>query len=192
VVIATVASGATRIVPPKGPNSHGSFDLVLHESMHGFDYLGSHRVLQDPRFVSARTADWDRLGSYERQEGRAGLEETYAESASRFFANDASLAADWPKLRSFWNTAFDETTAGEPVALPPEREGGAIGTVSVGADRTIELDLRAEGPEGAIGHAVLTYPVGDPLHGRLSRHVASREETPDGGNLFYPLEAAVE
>ena len=192
VVIATVAAGAARIVPPKGPSSHGSFDLVLHESMHGFDYLGSHRVLQDPRFVSARTADWNRLGSYERQDGRPGLEETYAESASRFFADDASMAADWPNLRSFWDTAFDEAAVGELVELPPETQGGAIGTVNVNADRTIELDLRAEGPGGAIGHAVLTYPVGDPLHGRLSQHLATREEAPGGDNLFYPLQAADE
>ncbi|NUS99612.1 MAG: hypothetical protein HOP96_01395 [Sphingomonas sp.] len=188
VVIATVAAGGARTVPPRGPNSHGSFDLVLHESMHGFDYLGSHRVLQNPRFVSARTADWANLGGYERQEGRAGLEETYAESASRFFGNDASLAASWPNLRAFWLSAFDEGPEEELVSLPPEEAGGAIGTFHVESDRSIALDLRAEGPDGAVGHAVLTYRPDDPLHARLAKHLAERGEAQGSENLFYPLE----
>ncbi|HXC73627.1 MAG TPA: hypothetical protein VN640_02990 [Sphingomicrobium sp.] len=196
VVIATVAAGAGRQVTPRGPTTHGAFSLVVHESMHGYDRLESHRVLQDPAFVAARTADWAKLGGYERQAGMAGLEETYAESASRYFGGDPALAADWPNLRAYWHSAALEAALtdvalsepGGPLPeLPPSEPGGPLGTVRIDDSRTIYLDLRAEGPDGAIGHAALEFREGDPVHERLSNHLTSSAAFEEGPLLFYPL-----
>ena len=187
VVIATVGSPEGRKVTPRGPTTHGAFSLVVHESMHGFDYLVAHAVLRDPAFVAARLADWDHLGTYERQDGRAGLEETYAESASRFYGNDPGLAASWPNLRAFWNSAPLEGVGGPLAKLPPKRRAGPVGTARIGDKRTIFLDLRAEGPGGAIGHAALEFPVSDPVHERLASHLAKQGEAVGGEALFYPM-----
>ena len=187
VVIATIGVAGGRQVTPRGPTTHGAFSLVVHESMHGYDYLGNHKVLQNANFVAARTADWGALGSYEKQDGLAGLEETYAESASRYFGGDPTLGANWPNLRAFWQAAWLEAVEGPPVELPPAESRGPVGTARIDERRTIYLDLRAEGPGGAIGHAALEFTVDDPVHDRLARHLARQGEGVDGEALFYPL-----
>lgn len=187
VVIATIAGPSGRTVPPRAAGSHGSANLVLHEAMHGFDYAGRHRALRDARFVAARIGDFAKLGSYERQDGRAGLEESYAESASRFYGGDATLPADWPNLHAFWQVAFAGDEA-PPAPLPRRLRGGPVGLFRIDPDQAIILDLRAEGPGGAIGHAALSFRAGEPEHERLIQHFAARGEAAFGGDdLFYPL-----
>lgn len=187
VVIATVAGPGGRTVPSRATGSHGSANLVLHEAMHGYDYAGRHQALRDARFVAARMGDFAKLGSYERQDGRAGLEESYAESASRFYGGDATMPADWPNLHAFWQVAFAGDEA-PPAPLPRLVRGGPVGMFRIEPDQAIILDLRAEGPGGAIGHAALSFRAGEPEHERLIQHFAARGEAALGGdNLFYPL-----
>jgi hypothetical protein len=54
--------------------------------------------------VAARTADLATLSAYELQAGSAGREETYAESASRYYGGDATDAANHPNLHDYWAT----------------------------------------------------------------------------------------
>lgn len=178
VVIATIKKGGRRVVPGKG-NGHGSASLTVHEALHGFDYAGNHAVLSLPAFIAARTADKSRLGSYERQEGQAGLEETFAESGARFVVAPGQMSSSWKHLFEFWRGApfsspelalelasileSDDGSAGadaHPIGMAQMRDGGAI-----------ELDLRAEGEGGAIGHATLLIAPDSPEFTRVKEHV---------------------
>ena len=197
VIIATIAGTSGRVVPTRETLKHGSENLLVHESLHGFDWVGKHKVLKDPRFVNARTGDLPKLGPYEKQDGIPGLEETFAESGARFVANPIGLQQAWPKLHAYWaagpHGALEaaplptETVATESVEAP-----AAIGTAEFTGDGSIRLDLRAEDEEGAIGHALLTFPPGDPAHEVLRAHLAgdSMEESAEGGvMLFRPVAA---
>jgi hypothetical protein len=46
-----------------------------------------------------------------------------------------------------------------------------IGTATMRADGTIVLDLRAEGPGGAVGQGRLTYPPDHPQYAAVLRHL---------------------
>ena len=154
VVIATIAAGADRAVPTKASRLHGSADLVVHESMHGYDYVGGHAVLRDQRYVSARLADFERLGPYERQEGMAGLEESFAESGARHAVQPDVLQSDWPHLFAYWEAGPAESIEIPESPLESVQEPDApIGIAEMRSDGTLEMDLRAEGPGGAVGHA---------------------------------------
>lgn len=189
VVIATRAKGGAREVPDKSSLLHGSCDLLLHECFHGFDYIGDHGVLADPAFVAARDTDFAALGAYEQQAGRAGLEETFAESGARFIVEPAAMEGNWRALHGYWRTPPDEglETARE---LPgPERADAPIGVARFGQGGAIELDLRAEGPGGAIGHAWLTVPPDDPSYSEMRSRLFGNEEgleTTAGQVLVYP------
>jgi toxin lethal factor len=170
VIVATTATAAGgRKVPDMGAG-HGSANLALHETLHGRHRLADS-VLKAKGFKQARQADFARLPDYLRQEGVAGLEETYAESGARFFQRDPKLAAEWPALFAFWSGA----------PIPPAPAGGgsvlasfggagaraaastapAIGTAEMDEDGTITLDLRAV-RRGALGHAFFVVRRGDP------------------------------
>ena len=43
----------------------------IDEALHGYDYVGKHRVLADPAFLAARSRDASMLDAYQRQPGRA-------------------------------------------------------------------------------------------------------------------------
>lgn len=175
VVVATIAGAAGRVVPTRESGKHGSISLTVHESLHGYDYSGDHKVLSDPTFLTARVQDFAKLDRYQRQDGQAGLEETFAESGSRFIAEPALFQQECPNLFGFWQgrpmarEAFSvhelgvapETAAVEPADAP-------IGTIAQRTDGTLLLDLRAEGPGGAIGHALLEIPPSDPAYKALS------------------------
>lgn len=106
VVIATQGAGTPDgpKVPPTG-NGHGAFDLAAHESTHGYDLGGTGpKKHSDPAFVTARTQDMAKLGSYFTQAGEAGLEETYAESAARYYGKDPKMKTDWPNLYNYWDS----------------------------------------------------------------------------------------
>jgi len=176
VVIATIAAGAGRAVPTAASGLHGSASLVVHESLHGYDYAQQHAVLRDRTFVAAREADLPRLGSYERQPGPPGLEETYAESGARFIAARHAMAADWSNLCAFWQTGLARGT--ETAALPAsEAASTELGTATLEPGETIRLDLRAEGPGGAIGHAAFAVPVDDAAYLALRAHLFGATES---------------
>jgi hypothetical protein len=104
-VIATVGHGtaAGAHVPASG-EGHGSHNLTIHESFHAVDsgHGGTPRS-SEADFDAARTADAATLSPYESQAGTAGQEETYAESAARFFGGDPGDAAAHPNLHDFWD-----------------------------------------------------------------------------------------
>ena len=180
VVVATLpAGGGARRLPVRG-EGHGSFNLLLHEAMHGHDFLKNHRLLGASRFVAARTADFARLGSYEQQAGDAGLQETYAESAARAFGRDATLAASWPQLAQFWALLNPGQLQLAPEIIdeaPPRRRIKArrktpVGTAQVTADGSIALNLRADAGDGAIGHALVTIAPDAPDYDAIARHLS--------------------
>ncbi|MFO1162206.1 MAG: DUF1353 domain-containing protein [Reyranellaceae bacterium] len=204
VVIATIDLDGQRVVPTRDSGRHGSTNLTVHESLHGFDYSGRHAILRDRGFVTARTADFPRLGTYEQQAGSAGLEETFAESGARFVA-DATMSGDWSNLFTFWQAnplansrsglfgfAVSEAAEATDAAEAPD---GAIGMAEIKDDGTIVLDLRAEGDGGAIGHALLTVRPGEPGHAALRAHLAggttagaaAAESTLSGKIPFKPM-----
>jgi hypothetical protein len=184
VVLATLpATGGGRRMPKTG-EGHGSINVALHETLHGHDFVGSHKVLKDKGFKAARAADFAKLPDYLRQQGDAGPQETYAESGARFFGGDPALAGDWPALFAFWSgtpIAAPAATGGglglmagvaEPGAEESEPEGieeGAIGHAEMDAKGWIRLDLRADGP-GAVGHAFVTLKPGDEAYDRVRAH----------------------
>lgn len=170
VIVATIsAPGGGRKVPDMGAG-HGSANLAVHETLHGRHRLADN-VLKAARFKQARQADFGRLPDYLRQEGVAGLEETYAESGARFFQRDPGLATDWPALFAFWSGApIPPAPPGGSAVLASvggaqaERAapaGGAIGVAEMADDGTIMLDLRAA-KRGALGHALFVIRREDP------------------------------
>lgn len=175
VLLATHPAPAGGRKMPGTGDGHGSVNVALHETLHGHDFLTSHKPLKDKRFIAARTGDFARLPEYLRQAGDAGKQETYAESGARFFAGDPAFAADWPAMFAFWT--------GAPIPAPPpapgfgltarrapaEPAGGAIGSAEMRADGSIHLDLRAEA-KGAIGHAFVTLTPGDAGHALILAH----------------------
>jgi hypothetical protein len=197
VVVATIDGGGVgRTVPTRETFKHGSENLIVHESLHGFDWIDDHKVLKDPRFVSARTGDMAALGTYEKQDGTPGLEETFAESGARFVANPSGLRQHWPNLHAYWaagphgaaETFMQPEEAAEPAeaAVPDEQ---AIGTAEFAEDGSLLLDLRAEDESGAIGHAMLTIAPEDPSYAGLRSHLAGdsgQEGVTAGPVLFRP------
>ncbi len=105
VVIATRGHSTPEgpSVPATG-NGHGSYNLVTHESMHGHDDDGQPPKHSDPAFQTARTKDFKKLDPYLQQSGDAGLEETYAESAARYYSGDPTFKDDCPELYKYWES----------------------------------------------------------------------------------------
>ncbi len=102
VVIATHARpDGARIVPLSG-DGHGSINMLVHETLHGYD--GSTKVSVSAPFLAARRADAAHLTAYEGQSGLAGDEETFAEAGARFFSGDP--LSDLPHLRQYFLTTL--------------------------------------------------------------------------------------
>jgi uncharacterized Zn-binding protein involved in type VI secretion len=120
VVIAVIGHGtaAGAHVPQTG-EGHGSANLVVHESTHAVDHqqTGGDRSSSDPNFTAARNADSAGLSAYENQPGTAGQEESYAESAARYYSGDPNDAANHPNLNQYWST--------NPVGNPPASGSGS-------------------------------------------------------------------
>ena len=73
--------------------------------MHGYDFASRHVFLTHPSFVAARNADLNAtncLDVYQKQDGEAGLQETFAESAARSVATGSTYASVCPNLYRFW------------------------------------------------------------------------------------------
>ena len=106
VVIAVIGHGAgeTPHVPATG-EGHGSSNLVIHESTHSIDEAtGGANRSTGTDFNNARNADAATLDPYESQAGSAGQEETYAESAARYYGGDTTDEASHPNLHSYWGS----------------------------------------------------------------------------------------
>lgn len=191
VVVATIAGDQdSRIVPAKSTRRHGSADLLVHESLHGYDFAMGHAVLSDPAFATARKADFDRLDAYEKQAGDAGLQETFAESGARYFVEPAELATTWPSLHSYWEGGPAQTESAGMLESAID-ELAPIGTIERLADGALALDLRADGPGGAVGHAQFVLTPGDSGHAAIEAKIeAARLEgtltSETGVQLFYP------
>jgi len=188
VVIATMDDGGARAVPTKASHRHGSSSLVLHESLHGYDYSGGHAVLRNPSFQNARTADYAKLDVYEKQDGQAGLEETFAESGARFIAEPQQLQGDWSHLFAYWNSGVPTTEVVDQPAEEAAEEIAPVGTARLRSDGRVEMALRATGPGGLIGHATFTLAPGDAAHERIV-NVVSQEGVAEPGEevLIMPL-----
>jgi hypothetical protein len=194
VVIATVASGGRRAVPTKESGLHGSANLTVHESLHGFDYSGNHAVLRDPSFIAGRQADMTKMDDYERQEGSAGLEETFAESGARFVVVPNTMAAEWTNLFKYWSGGpLSRFELAVPAFESAQQSEEPIGTADLHEDGAIVLNLRAEGEGGAIGHGTLMVGPGEPGYADLKAHVlepAGAEEAARRGPVpFKPMKA---
>jgi len=104
VVISTIAHNSIsgpRV--PKTGEAHGSFNLVLHEVFHALDYhLHNSFNSNSESFNDARSKDLNSLNQYESQPGKAGLEETFAESAARYFGGSACDKLRHPNLNEYW------------------------------------------------------------------------------------------
>ncbi|MEP7008126.1 MAG: DUF1353 domain-containing protein [Sphingomonas bacterium] len=166
VVIATIDRAGARVVPDKNSGLHGSDDVVVHESLHGYDYSTRHVVLAAPAFLTARDADAGNLPDYEKQAGQAGLEETFAETGAQYFRDRAAMAARFPALAGFWDT-MPISSEGPVEPLPADAEPAALGVVSRNSDGSLVFDLRAIGEGGAIGHAGVTITADEPQHAAL-------------------------
>jgi hypothetical protein len=113
VVIAVIGHGtpAGAHVPVSG-EGHGSANMVVHEAAHALDTEGSGAHRSDSTaFTNARNADLATLTPYQQQPGEAGREESYAESAARYYGNDPNDAANHPNLNAYW--------AGDPLNPGP-------------------------------------------------------------------------
>jgi hypothetical protein len=112
VIIATRGHGSPDgpYVPPTG-DGHGSSNLVIHEASHGIDHGSGDLSGSDAAFNAARDADIGTLNSYENNDNAAGGEETYAESAARYYGGDPNDAANHPNLHNYW--------AGDPLNPNP-------------------------------------------------------------------------
>lgn len=181
--------GGWRI--PAYGEGHGSYNLVVHETMHGFDRTDLPKPSEAGRFRSARDADKDMLGQYESQPDPAGAEETFAESAARTFAHQevATPETPWPNLLLFWTdyraggAAAAGGASGRPATAPE-----FIGFAHLADDDILVLDLRADGRNGEIGHAWLSFAKDDRDRGRIEAHLrgeSGRHST--GAPLTFPI-----
>jgi hypothetical protein len=114
---------------------------------------------------------------YEKPPSPAGEQETFAESAARFFTGrDGNMA----NLRGFWSSISDRLTRQE--GLMAERAFGhrrmptddmpekTIGTALMSADGAVTLKLRATG-SGARGDALVSYQRGHPSYEAILQHL---------------------
>jgi hypothetical protein len=119
VIVAVVGHG-TKAGPhyPHRGEGHNSASLLVHEMYHALDATTRPPHSASADFTTARTADLAKLGPYERQAALAGREETYAESAARYFAGEHGDATKHPHLHQYWES--NELS-------PRERSGPAAG-----------------------------------------------------------------
>ncbi|MEQ9502656.1 MAG: hypothetical protein RIT81_37640 [Deltaproteobacteria bacterium] len=88
-------------VPGTG-NGHGTANLVFHEAMHAYDHHTG--ASNSAAFRAARTADRSALSGYERQAGAAGREESFAESAARYWEGNGGR----PHLDAYFRSNVDD------------------------------------------------------------------------------------
>ena len=99
------------------------------------------------------------------------------------------LQGDWPNLHAYWERGPSRTeSAGIPESAIDEH--APIGTIERLSDGAFALDLRADGPGGAIGHAQFVVTPADSAHAAIEARMAARQlegaESAEGVQLFYP------
>ncbi len=181
VVIATQPTpGGGWHVPIYG-EKEGSRSIVIHESMHAYDYENlDNKKSADPAFLAARQADFALLGSYF-QYPNGGAEETFAESAAMYFGSDQSTANSWPTLARYWETFAAANPPPVAAAAAQGDHDDNIGHATLHSDGTLSLNLRADGANGEIGHAQLTYTPDHPLYQAVAQHVTGAVPTQTTG-----------
>lgn len=157
IALVPVAGQAGRWqVPPQGV-MHNAWNLVVHETMHASDYVADRKRCRNRAFLAAREADRGSGGManhpYEGRDDQAGDEESYAESAARYFGKDSSMVGEWPALNDFWARARLPLEPGD--ARRRARGSPYVGTATMRADGAVDLDLRAENSAGLLGHALI-------------------------------------
>jgi hypothetical protein len=205
VVIATRGpdAGGARRIPAYG-EGHGARSLAVHETVHGYDYASNALKSLDPAFRQAWITDRPILGAEYFSGAEWGPRESYAESAARRFGSDQSQADAWPHLAAFW-AHFQPFAPGRRRRLgraighrlpPDSRLGEPLGHGVIEADGTIQLDLTASSPSGAVGHARLTYRPGDAAYeavlaqvspGRARLSAPARQAEPAEQVLVWPF-----
>jgi hypothetical protein len=154
VVIAVIGHGFPAGPHCPGPGEgHGSANLLVHEMFHGIDQATDPPHGQSEDFNRARALDLGELDKYERQGSEnevskvhepgqsrlsdaetAGQQETYAESAARFFAGESSDEA-YPHLHEYWQSNSlaprdESSTSGGAANVQPQTvtpQGGSRG-----------------------------------------------------------------
>jgi hypothetical protein len=194
VVIATQPTpGGGWHVPVYG-ELEGSRSIVIHESMHAYDYENlDNKKSADPAFLAARQTDFALLGAYF-QYPNGGAEETFAESAAMHFGRDQSTANAWPTLAQYW-AAFAKgqpppataaaTVAAAAQAAQPHDDN--IGHAVLLASGMLSLHLTAQGDNGEIGHARITYAPNHPDYTAIAQHVTSGAQTAPGNFVVKPF-----
>ena len=181
VVIATQPTpGGGWHVPVYG-ELEGSRSIVIHESMHAYDYENlDKKKSADPAFLAARQSDFALLGPYF-QYPNGGAEETFAESAAMHFGLDQSTASTWPTLAQYWAAyAAGNPPPAAPAAVSAQGTGDHddhIGHATLHTDGTLALNLRADGDNGEIGHARVTIAPNHPLYPAITQHVTGDAQT---------------
>ncbi len=105
VVIAVIGHASGKPHVAQTGEGHGSVNLVVHESGHAVDLCtGDVSRSKQARFQAARTKDLKTLSAYESQPDPAGTEETWAESAARYYSKDPGDAKAHPNLHAFWDS----------------------------------------------------------------------------------------
>lgn len=90
------------VIATSGRFAHGSVDLALHETGHGYDFAAGG-LSDSAEFVQAYDEAKDGLSSYFLQPGSAGRQETFAESFAAFYSGNQQYAADHPSLKRYWD-----------------------------------------------------------------------------------------
>jgi hypothetical protein len=110
IVIAVIGHG-TKPGPhyPAPGERHGSASLLVHEMYHAIDRVTNPPRSESAEFNKARDGDRAVLTAYERQKTkedgeRPGRQETYAESAARFFAGGHGDATKYDDLNKYWTS----------------------------------------------------------------------------------------
>jgi hypothetical protein len=182
VVIAILGHDTSQPHIPTTGEGQGSADVVLHESSHGVDMGGGQPFLSASQtFASARNPDLAQLSDYEKQVSPAGEEETFAESAARFFTG---RDGNTPHLHAYWAAISQNLDAQAALMAklpanaspsPDEAPVQTIGTASMSDDHTITLQLRATTGTGARGDALIVYQRGHPSYDYILQHLGGLE-----------------
>lgn len=165
---------------PKTGDGHGSANLAIHVAHHGIDEKTGNPA-GAPSFKVARTADLDGLPGFCRQPGAAGLDESWAESAARFFGDPEKMEADLPNLHRYWcegplgkaarERAGDVLKEDWEVRTTRTRRRSSIGSASLDEEGSILLDLRASDGRGILGDARLVLPKAHPRYVDVLEHL---------------------
>jgi hypothetical protein len=131
---------------------------------------GSPFLSASQTFNAARNLRLNLVTQYEMQPGEAGQQETFAESAARFFTSqdDAML-----QLHLYWTNIASELAAHSPASGPFHFPlFSSIGSASFASDgTTIRMRLRATTEDGVIGDGLLLVPDSHPTRKQIEDHI---------------------